>query len=69
MKEKSRFLQLSVSLEARQGEVTVEIPVAQEICIPVWIKAVVADRELRMTQRHKEKGIIIIVSSSSAQPG
>ena len=56
MKEKSRFLKLVVTLEARQGGVTLEIPMLEDICIPVWIKAAVASRELKMTQRHKEKG-------------
>ena len=59
MKEKSRFLNLSVSLEARQGEMTQEIPLVEEICIPVWIKSAIADRELQMTQRHKEKGNLV----------
>ena len=59
MKEKSRFLKLSVSLEARQGEVTQEIPLVEEISIPVWIKSAIADRELQMTQRHKEKGNLV----------
>ena len=63
MKEKSRFLQLAVTLEARQGEVTVEIPVAEEIFIPVWIKAAVVDRELQMSQRHSEKGITVSILS------
>lgn len=56
MKEKARFLKLSVSLEERQGEVRQEIPLAEEILIPVWIKSAVAERELQMSQRHKEKG-------------
>ena len=59
MKEKSRFLKLSVSLEARQGEMTQEIPLVEEISIPVWIKSAIADRELQMTQRHKEKGNLV----------
>ena len=63
MKEKSRFLQLAVTLEARQGEVTMEIPVAEEIFIPVWIKAAVVDRELQLSQRHSEKGITVSPSS------
>ena len=63
MKEKSRFLQLAVTLEARQGEVTMEIPVAEEIFIPVWIKAAVVDRELQMSQRHSEKGITVSILS------
>ena len=56
IKEKSRFLKLSVKLEALKGEVTEEIPLSEEIFIPVWIKAAIADRELKMTKRHKEKG-------------
>ena len=56
MKEKSRFLKLVVTLEARQGGVTMDIPMLEEICIPVWIKAAVVTRELQMSQRHKEKG-------------
>merc|ERR1711971_262271 len=56
VKEKSRFLKLVVTLEARQGGVTMEIPMLEDICIPVWIKAAVASRELKMTQRHSEKG-------------
>ena len=58
-----RVIQLAVTLEARQGEVTVEIPVAEEIFIPVWIKAAVVDRELQMSQRHSEKGITVSILS------
>ena len=56
MKEKSRFLKLVVTLEARLGDLTFEIPLSEEIRIPVWIKSAVAHRELKMTQRHKVKG-------------
>ena len=59
MKEKSRFLKLVVTLEARLGDLTFEIPLSEEIRIPVWIKSAVAHRELKMTQRHKEKGNLV----------
>lgn len=56
MKEKSRFLELCVTLESHYGEIRQEIPLEEEICIPVWIKASVASREMKMRQRHSLKG-------------
>lgn len=56
MKEKSRFLDLCVSLQAFLGEKIWEIPLEKNLCIPVWIKAEIASRELQMKQRHSEKG-------------
>ena len=58
MKEKARFLELQVTLEAWDADedVVQQIGLEKEICVPVWIKATVAHRELEMKQRHTVKG-------------
>ena len=60
MKEKSRFLELRVTLEVHlleaEGELVQEIVLEEDICVPVWIKATIAHRELQMKERHNVKG-------------
>lgn len=56
MKEKARLLQLCVTLEARLGDVTLELKMTDEVSIPVWIKAIIADRELKKRLRQEDKG-------------
>ena len=56
MKEKARLLQLCVTLEARLGDVSQELKMTDEVSIPVWIKAIIADRELKKRLRQEDKG-------------
>ena len=58
MKEKARFLELRVTLEAWDAgeDAAQQIALEKEICVPVWIKATIAPRELEMKQRHTVKG-------------
>ena len=59
MKEKSRFLNLCVTLEIFSASGSTEtVPLRDAIIIPVWIKASVVKRELLMEQRHSDKGTI-----------
>lgn len=56
MKEKARLLQLCVTLEARLGDLSQELKMTDEVSIPVWIKAIIADRELKKRLRQEDKG-------------